>query len=303
MRQFHTFSVRTIGALVVSAAIAFAQNAPSPAFDVASVKPAAPQGEGRMFVSVRGGPGTQDPGQMTWTNMSLMMLLTSAYDVKNFQVTGPDWLNSERFDISAKLPTGTTKDQSRVMLQNLLAERFHLTLHRESKEVQGYELVVGKNGSKLKESSPADAAADAGPPGPPGPPKRDANGFPLLERPGMVAMVQAGPKGAVARLAAKGQPLSELMRMLGNQISRPVVDKTGLTGKYDFTLEYAPDMSAMGPMPPSAAGGQPPPEGGDDSAPNMLTAVQEQLGLKLDAKKIQVDILIIDKIDKVPTEN
>jgi uncharacterized protein (TIGR03435 family) len=260
---------------------------------------------------MRGGPGSRDPGQITYTNIPLMLLLSNAYDLKNYQVTGPSWLDSERFDIIAKVPPGTTKQQLNVMLQNLLAERFHLALHHDTKEMQGYELSIGKNGSKLKESSPEDTntLAQGGPPPamPPGPPKRDANGFAVLPGPGLVMMMEGGTKGLTARMTARAQSTSELVRMLGNQLRHPVVDKTGLTGKYDFNLEYAPDMSTMGPMGPGRGGA---PEGTAGSAPvveewgpDMLTAVREQLGLKLESKKLPVDMLIIDRVDKVPTEN
>jgi len=268
-----------------------------------------------MFSGPSGGPGTDDPERLRLPNFSLMDLLTRAYDVKNYQVTGPSWLESERYDITAKLPSGTTKEQANIMLQNLLAERFHLKLHHDTKEFSGYELVVGKNGSKLKPTSPADAAVDqAASPASfaNGPPKPDGNGFIPLDRPGMVIMMRMSPKGAAAHLTARAQPLARLLDTLGNQLKRPVVDKTGLTGKYDFTLEFAPENSGMtmrsdGPPPPPPPGGASPAgpsnESQDDLEPNLTTAVQQQLGLRLDAKKIQLDVLIIDVADKVPTEN
>src|SRR4051812_37386675 len=142
-------------------AAAFPQTpATSLTFEVASVKPSPPPSGDRrvvMFGGGRGGPGSNDPGRLTYTNTTLMSLVTQAYNVKSYQVTAPAWMETERYDVIAKLPDTTppvTKEQSAIMLQNLLAERFHLTLHHDSKEFQGFELVVGKNGSKLKESSP-----------------------------------------------------------------------------------------------------------------------------------------------------
>jgi uncharacterized protein (TIGR03435 family) len=238
------------------------------------------------------------------------MVLVSAYDVKNFQISGPDWLDSEFFDITAKVPQGTTREQSKVMMQNLLAERFHLALHREKKEMPGFELTIAKGGSKLKDSAPEPPPDPAAPPPPPrtGPPKRDANGFPIMDRPGMMMMMQMGPKGPTAHMAAKSQDLAALLQTLGNQLRRPIVDKTGLTGKYDFNLEYSPDLQGMGlgPMPGPGPGR---PEGGngpapaEESGPDIATALREQLGLKLDSKKLPVDMLIIDKVDRVPVEN
>lgn len=285
---------------LLAAAPVFSQ---TPSFEVASVKPAAAQsGGGRGMIRIQGGPGTRDPGRITYTNITAMILLSIAYDVKNFQITGPSWLESEHYDITAKVPEGATKEQTNVMLQNLITERFHLVLHHETKEMQGYELVPNKTGVKVKASTPEPDAAIPGGPPPSGPPARDANGFPKLNGRGFLVMMDMTPKGPVAKLSAKDQPMSELVKMLGNQLRRPIVDKTGLTGKYDFNLEYAPDMAGMGGPPPPPGGG-PAPTGADESGPDITTAVREQLGLKLDSKKLPVDILIIDKADKVPTEN
>jgi uncharacterized protein (TIGR03435 family) len=293
--------------LVLTCAAAFGQIVEAPAFEVASVKPAAPQANGRAMTFMRGGPGSPDPGQASFTNVSLMNLLIRAYDVQPFQVTGPSWLDAERYDVVAKVPPGTTKEQFRTMLQNLLAERFHVALHHESKEVQGYELVAGKNGPKLKPSEDVvDSSVPAGPPpGPPGPPKTDARGFPQLERPGLIMMMRIVDKAPIAHLTARAQPLSALVQMLSNQLHRPVVDKTGLTGKYDFTLEFTPEGGGFGPGPggPPAPSAQGPLDALVNSGPTMQSAVQEQLGLKLEPKKAPLDMLIVDRADKVPTEN
>jgi len=296
--------------LILFAYVAFPQS--SPVFDAASVKPAAPQADGRIMTTIRGGPGSPDPGQITYTNVTLSSVITRAYDVKDYQVTGTSQLTPDRFDIVAKVPAGATKEQFGLMLQNLLAERFHLKLHRETKEMQGFELVVGKNGSKLKESSPEDAAIDqsAEPKGPPaGPPKPDANGFIKLDHPGAIMMMRMSEKGAIAaHMTGRAQTISQLLNLIGSQLNRPVVDKTGLTGKYDFTLEYAPEnMGTMmvGGTPPPGAGATGPPAGGlpEDAEPNLVTALPEQLGLRLEPKKVQVDILVIDHADKTPTDN
>src|SRR5207247_8322826 len=126
-----------------------------------------------------------DPGRWTAQNMSLSNLITRAYDLKRYQYSAPSWLDDERFDITAKVPEGATKEQFQTMIQNLLAERFKLTIHREKKEMAGYELVVAKNGPKLKESVDVpqpDGAGSATPGPPPGPPKLnlDKDGFPEL---------------------------------------------------------------------------------------------------------------------------
>jgi len=301
-----------LAALVLLCSAAASSQTPVPEFDAASVKPAAPEGDGRMMVGMRGGPGTGDAGHATFTNMSLMNLITRAYNMKEYQASGPSWLSSERFDVETKEPADTTKEQFGLMLQNLLAERFHLKLHRESREFQGYELVVAKGGSKLKESSPEDAAFDpatAGPPTAPGPPsKTDANGFLSLDRPGLIMRIQMNGKGGIAaHMSARAQTISPFLDMLGNELKRPVVDGTELKGKYDFTLEYAPENLPVpgGGPPPSPPPGAPASaaEARDDLEPTIATAIQQQLGLRLDAKKIQLDTLVIDKADKVPTAN
>src|SRR5450759_4338978 len=153
------------GLIIFTSCAAFGQAAAeSPAFEVASIKPAEPQTTGRISVGMHGGPGTPDPGQITYTNVSLKNVLLNAYGVKGYQINGPKWLDSERFDIVAKIPKGATKETFKLMLQNLLAERFKLTLHHETKELPMYALVVGKGGSKLKESVEDDATASGAAP-------------------------------------------------------------------------------------------------------------------------------------------
>jgi uncharacterized protein (TIGR03435 family) len=333
------------GLVVFTSCAAFAQNPEgAPEFEVASVKPAAPPTEGRFRVGMSGGPGSADPGQLTYTNVTLKNVLMNAYGVKGYQISGPSWLDSERYDIAAKIPKGATKEQFMLMLQNLLAERFKLTLHREKKDLPMYALVVGKSGPKMKESvdgpSPGDGAApgSGGAPGgatggatgvvpaPPPPPPGGApgnlamgritmgsDGFPKLPpgagRGGLMMMMMNGR----FRMAANQQSMSGLTEMLGNQLGRPVVDMTGLTAKYDFTLDFAPEpgQRMMGPMgampppppPPSVEGGAPVASAPDSQGPSLFTAVQEQLGLKLEPKKGPVDLLVIDHLEKVPTEN
>src|ERR1035437_3701352 len=153
------------GLIVFTSCAAFGQAAAeSPTFEVASVKPSEPQTMGMMRVMMRGGPGSADPGQLTSTNVTLKNLMVNAYAVKEYQINGQKWLDSERFDIVAKIPKGATKEEFKLMLQNLLAERFKLTLHHETKELPMYALVVGKGGSKLKESVDDDATASGAAP-------------------------------------------------------------------------------------------------------------------------------------------
>lgn len=275
-------------------------------FEVASVKPSAPLANGAIRIMVRGGPGTSDPGQITYQGRSLKDLISSAYGVKSFQVSGPGWMDTERFDIDAKIPEGTTKEQFNVMMQNLLAERFKLAVHREKKDFPLYELTIAKGGPKLKPST-EDPSAVAGPP-PPGPPPIGKDGFPQLPA-GRPALMMNFMPNAHRRLMAMVQPVSALADMLSNLMDGPVIDKTGLTGKFDFTLEFVPEPGfgagpfGAPPPPPNADPGQPAGLDAADQLSGLFTALQEQLGLKLERKKGPLDVWVVDRAEKVPAEN
>lgn len=286
-------------------------------FDVATVKPTAPPEPGKpMMIGVRGGPGSADPGQISGT-VTLSMLLLTAYDVKPYQITGPPWLNMERYDIIAKVPAGATKDQVKVMWQNLLADRFGLTLHHQSKIFQVEEMQIAKGGSKLKETTLKEATPDpispeARPPQglqPFSPPKMDKNGVPELSAPGLIMMMAMGPAGPTAHMVGKAQTTQQLADMVGNELDRPVVDKTGLAGKYDFVLEFTPNRVRMplggGPFPGPGPNGPAPGGEANPTDPSGVTIVGalQQFGLRLVSTKGPLDTLIIDHVEKVPTEN
>ena len=309
-------------------------------FEVASIKPSALPGRGPIRFGPKGGPGSGDPGRVTYTFTTILNLMVDAYSVKRSQVSGgPKWLDSEQFDIVAKVPQGATKEQVKVMLQNLLAERFKLTLHRETKELPMYALVVGVKGPKLKDSTVTDtppasdsqpkegghseAGAQVAAPPPPLPPGPGKGGIKIgpdgcPEAPPMAAgragnfMMMMTPNGEC--LISNGQTMDGLATQLSNRFDRPVIDQTGLKGKYDLRLRYDPasmpggrggsvmikDGPGTGP-----AGGDPAnriaPDG--DPPPSIFNALQEQLGLKLEAKKGPIDLLMIDHVEKTPTEN
>ena len=319
------------GLVVFTSCAVFGQStAETPTFEAASVKPAAPQTGPGMRVMMRGGPGSPDPGQITYSNVTLKMLLTNAYGIKGYQVSGPKWLEGDRFDVVAKIAMGATKEQFQMMLQNLLAERFKLAVHRETKELPIYALVVGKGGPKLKETVADSAAPQGGPSGPGGPSastpptgpppggdgagpvrlKMGADGMPQLPpgmgKNGLMMMMMNGR----LRLVGNGQPVSALTEMLGNQLGRPVVDATELKAKYDFTLDFTPENMAgpMGMMPPPQHDGGPGGAGPmasapDAGGPSIFTALQEQMGLKLEQRKGPIDLLVVDHMEKTPTEN
>jgi len=284
---------------------AFGQAAAArPSFDVASIKAAAPPIYGKLMIRMGG-----DPGRIDYGNVSLKDIIRQAYDVHDYQISGPDWMNSIRFDIVAKVPDGAPEDQVPLMWQTLLAERFKLQIHRESKELPMYALVVGKNGPKMKESEidangTADGGQGNGGPSPLPPVKMGKDGMPQLPGGGRGPMILMNGRGHVT---AKMMNMSGLVDILARSVDRPVVDQTELKGSYDFNLDYTPDESTRMPMP----GGMPPPPGagemhGADSPDNGLSlfaALQAQLGLKLEAKKGPVELIVIDRVEKAPTEN
>jgi uncharacterized protein (TIGR03435 family) len=261
-----------------------------PEFEVASIKPAPPPTGNNTRIMMGG-----DPGRVNMSNISLRDMMRMAYQVKDYQITGPDWMNSVRFNVVATIPPGTPKEQIPLMWQSLLADRFKLTLHREQKELPVYGLVVGKGGPKLKQSENQDEPA-GGPGGGAGPGR---------------GMIQMGR----GRLTANRTSISNFAEMLSRQMDRPVVDQTGIKGLYDITLEWTPDerqrMQFMPgtPAPPPGAGGDGAAahaaggDGNPPSGPTIFAAVQEELGLKMEAKKSPVEILVVDHAEKAPTEN
>lgn len=301
-----------------------AQTQTGPEFEAASIKPAPPPTANFISVRMRGGPGSDDPGRVDWNNVSLRQMVTAAFNVKDYQVQGPDWLGSQRFDVVAKIPAGTTKEQYRLMIQKLLTDRFKMAFHREQKEHAAYALVVAKGGPKFKESDPNDTSGFApmmgrGPDGdvravapPPAPPPpsggagRGPDAGPGRGGPGRGGMMMMAP----GHLQAKKTGMDGLANMLANLMGKPVIDQTELKGSYDITLDYAPD-TAEGLMIP---GGPPPPGGGpggegrglmvpDSSALSLPAALQKELGLKLEPKKLPLENIVIDSMEKVPSEN
>ncbi|HTB16064.1 MAG TPA: TIGR03435 family protein [Bryobacteraceae bacterium] len=316
--------MRNLKRLALLAAVCFSAAGQSPGqnndkqltFDAAAIKPFSLPTGGRGMImdrGGRGGPGSTDPGRIHYPASTLKNLLTIAYDVKDYQISGPGFLDSERFDVQATMPPETTKEQFRTMLQNLLAERFKMAVHRETKELPMYSLIVAKNGSKMKESpeiSPEEEAKDPTPPSfPTGPPKLGPDGFPNLPLPsggrGGLFMIMT-PFGA--RLTGQRQTMQQLVERLSSVLSKPVIDATELKAKYDFTLTYAMEglnngMMMLGP-PGGGEGGRGPRQMPDVEPPqNIFLAIQSQLGLKLDPKKGNVDLIVVDHAEKTPTEN
>jgi uncharacterized protein (TIGR03435 family) len=248
----------------------------APEFEVASVKPSAPDSapfHGRVLpgmladlvdtIGFSGGPGSKDPGRIDYKAVTLKRLLARAYDVKTFQISGPGWLDTERYDIAAKLPPGTDSAKLRLMLQRLLTERFRITLHRETKEQPVYRLVVAKGGPKLK------------------PPEEEPHYKDEAEQKAAMQAKAAAQMEAMRRRMEKGGPhgssrfhyshgtMRQLAESLSSNLDRPVRDMTNLPGKDSFSLEWVPESST----PPAASA-----NGGDAARPSIFVAIQQQLG-------------------------
>jgi uncharacterized protein (TIGR03435 family) len=271
------------------AVLIVAQAAVAQTFEVASVKQAPPPSGGRQMVGMTGGPGSSDPARVRFSNVTLRNLVENAYGVAYYQVSGPEWTEELRYELIATPAKDTTKEQFHIMLQNLLAERFHLSIHREPKTMLLYSLTIAKGGPKLRkpvpdEPVPADTQAQS-----PAKITRDKDGYPELPRGTRMAIVSR-PTGDLARLQGRNETMPSLVQMLSGQLGAPVQDDTGLIDKYDFTLSWL--AQPPGTLPNNDANG-----------PSIFSAVQEQLGLKLTARKGPVEIIVIDRADKLPVEN
>jgi len=271
---------------------------PTPSFEVASIKP-------NRVVDMKIGI-MQRPGRITMNGVTTKLLIAHAYNVKDFQISGgPSWIKSDRYDIDAKeedsmaaelekLPPEQRAEQIRLMLQSLLADRFKLSLTHTTRELPVYALVIAKTGPKLQEAKPGDTYP-SGMKGPDG-------------RAGGVVRGSSGGQGLMMmngwRLIGQAVPIANLANALSQQLGRNVVDQTGLKGKYDFTLQWTPDQSQKGMLggPEVGAPGPDSPPTPDANGPSIFTAIQEQLGLKLESTKGPVDFLVIDHIEK-PSEN
>jgi uncharacterized protein (TIGR03435 family) len=252
----------------------------SQSFDAASVRPEPAANTGRFTMT--GGPGTSDPTFLRYANVPLKRVLMVAYDVKYWQISGPDWLNSLRFDITARLPENATQEQSLVMMRTLLTERFQMTVHRETRELPVYTLLKDKSGAKLK---PSDAAMGDDNAIATIKQNEGKDGFPVLT-PGAAGIVVETRNGR-ARISGYHADLSKLADFLSNQLGRPVLDQSGIAGSFDFTVYYRPENAV------------------EDTGPylGIFDALREQLGLRLEARKAPVEVLVIDHIEKVPSGN
>jgi uncharacterized protein (TIGR03435 family) len=327
-----TTSRRLSIGMALTAISVFGQS--KPAFEVATIKPSAPLDQAKIIAALQGGKmpygANIDKSRAEYTYLDLKSLVTYAYGVKPYQISGPDWMASTRFDIVAKMPEGSTKDDAPKMLQSLLEERFKLTSHHTSAERPVLALVASKGGSKLKASVGKPEAIDENAPLKAGEIKMDGPDGPVRVKVDLTTGGSVVDMGLKGKMSYKVNPatqtirvefsmttmngfadmLTQLFTQLGGMGGRQVVDMTEIQGNYDASFDLSlMDILAMAraqgvevPGVPAGAGnGQvaSDPGGGGSS----LAAAVQSLGLKLENRKATVDQFIVDHIEKTPTEN
>jgi uncharacterized protein (TIGR03435 family) len=254
-----------------------------PMFDVVSVKPNKSD-NGMMRIMFK-------PDGYSATNVSMKLLIQTAYGIRQDLIAGgPGWVESAGYDFDAKVAgpdvdalKKLTPEQRRSMLQPALVERFKLKVHTETKQLPVFELSVTKGGSKLKEASPDDTYQ---------------NGIKGPDGTARAGMMRMGP----GQLTAQGVPMSSLVNVLSQQLRQTVIDKTGLKGKYDVELNWTPDQGSEPMFKGTDSSPQRADAAPDSSGPSIFTALQEQLGLKLQSAKGPVETLVIDHVE-MPSEN
>ena len=322
---------RFVFSILVVSSWAAAQNAPAPplAFEVATIKAAqAPNAAdvvaGKLHIGMKVEAGRVDIGFLSLEN-----LLGIAYGVKPYQIVGPDWIKTERFDILAKMPEGSNKDQVPDMLKTLLADRFKVTVHKETKDHAMYALVTGKGGPKLKEAPPEPTPApDAEPPGKGGQTiavngnsvrmNQNSDGKGVTLSSAQTGTTKMSMVDGNMHMEASRVTMAAFAEMLGRFVDKPVVDKTDLKGSYQVALDIPmsdllriarnsgvmamPPAGANGPVAAASGAGAADSASDPGSGGTIFTAVQA-LGLKLEPRKDAVETYVIDHIEKTPTDN
>jgi uncharacterized protein (TIGR03435 family) len=315
--------------LAWAAAVAPAQTKPT--FEVASVKPTALD-MAKLMAGMQNGEMPRigprvDGARAEYIFLALKDLISLAYKVKPYQITGPDWIASQRFDIIAKLPDGASTNDVPMMLQALLEDRFKLALHRESKEGPVLALVVGKGGPKMKESAEAPKPIDANAPLAPGERQMDGPDGPMrmtINTKNGSSTMNMGAKGSVS---SSMDPATRSMKIEASQVTmggfadmlsslaggQQVKDMTGLTGNYQVAISFSmADLINMAraqgvavPNLPAEAGAAalPSDAASDPGGFSSLFQAVESMGLKLESRKAVVEQLVIDHVEKTPTEN
>lgn len=274
--------------LGISPSLGFADNA----FDVVSIRPGTGRPvtlNGMQVVGViQGGPGSSNPGRLTANSVSLRDLVLTAYGVTRRQLAGPGWIETARYDVNARVPAGTTQDQFKLMLQAMLEDRFGLKVHHEAQVLPAYSLVVGKHGLKLSNAVSMDACSSGARPVQGTCDESAAYRSGIMRSSGTErAMLGIGPFRGGLIISGTATPFSALVtviaRALGGSI---VVDKTGITDKFNFRFEFAS---------PTLTGQD------EASLPTLFKALDEA-GLKLQSTKTTVDVLVVDHVER-PGDN
>jgi uncharacterized protein (TIGR03435 family) len=278
------------GSILLTVVSAIAQvPADIPDFEVASVKRAGPSDQEKsahvpaMFadkIGFEGGPGTKNPERINYHGVSLKGMLARAYNMKLTQITGPGWLDTEHYVVEAIVPPGTTAAQLRLMLQKLLTERFRMTLHRETKTSTVYRMKIAKNGPKLLPGLPPPEYKDDEE-------RRAATRQKTLDNmEAMKAKIASGQRNTRS-MGMQNGTTGKFAEMLSPNLDHPVIDMTQLRGTYYFHLEWTADSGLNAEL----------------SGPSIFTAIQEQLGLKLEAGQEPFEFLVVDNSEKVPESN
>jgi uncharacterized protein (TIGR03435 family) len=240
----------------LSCSLSFAQTAE---FEAASIRPSNAGGN-RRAIDVT-------PGRIAFTNVSLRQSLLLAYDVKDYQLSTPDWMRTEYFNITAKAQGAASNDEMRPMLQRLLTTRFQMEIQRETRELPVYAMVVAKTGTKMRVSQ------DVMPAGTPG-------------------RVQMNGGGVTFSGVTIQELVDYIIRLPSAEMDRPVIDKTGLTGRFDFSVNLFGSQEEMRAAIQKG-----------DFGSSIFTLIQEQLGLKLEPEKVPIDFVVVSRAEKVPVEN
>ena len=274
--------------LAIICRTAIAQTQPTfPSFEVASIKLSQQYGPGSI-VGFTGGPDTTSPTRWQARNMPLPGLVKYAFDFKTYsQLSYPPWMDDQRFDITANVAAGATKQDLRIMLQNFIIDRFQIKFHVEKRVLPSYILSIAKGGPKFTKSverqSPVDDSTQK--PRDVQSVRTDQDGFPILSH----TMSLAWNRGK-ARWHSPEATIDSLATMLANQLHQPVMDSTGLKDKYDMTLSWVAENNSK-------------PDDSGNIGPPLFEALPKQLGLRLERSKTPVDVMVIEYSRKAPLEN
>jgi uncharacterized protein (TIGR03435 family) len=249
-------------------------------FEVVSVKPSAPPDPRGVTMGCHGGPGSDDPTLLVCQNLALADLVGRAYGLNYYELSAPDWMHQTRYDVRARVSAGTSREQIAEMWRSMLVDRFHIAVHRETRDFRSFDLLLAKGGPKFKTRN----ASIADSPGEDSGLKLDERGYPKVG-PGHSGMANAR---GLSRMYYPSCTMGWLAGALSGQMGGPVTDATGLKGEYEIGMYWAADSLA---------------ESSPDIGPTLVQALRDQLGLRLESKKSPLEMLIVDHCERVPSDN